>query len=215
MTPVAVLTGDLIASTRAPPEAVDKAMAALAEAAAQISTWAGNDTRFTRFRGDGWQIYIANQALVLRATLLLLAKLRATGGGLKTRLSVAVGTIDRLGDQGLAGATGEAFSLSGRNLDEMTPYFTFVYAEPAKRDPWKPAVMDLAVWQAGTWSREQAEAVAMALERPRQKDEKLARRLGITRQALQARLKGSGIMATSHALLAFEIDHTWPEPPDV
>lgn len=202
----AVLTGDLIGSTRAAPEAVDAAMAALAATAGTITDWAGADTRFTRFRGDGWQIYLAKPALTLRATLLLIARLRAGGSGLQTRLSIAVGPVDRLGEVGLAAAAGAAFTLSGRNLDQMQATSTFIYAEPALPDTWKAATLDLAHWMARNWTREQAEAVSLALDQPRPTDEVLARRLNISRQAFQARLKGSGLMAASSALNTFEND---------
>ncbi len=207
----AVITGDLIGSTRVEPVIVDRAMQALAGAAAKVSRWAHVDTRFSRFRGDGWQMYLADHAFVLRATQLLVAELRSIGDGIATRMSVAVGAVDRLGETGLAEAAGPAFSLSGRNLDRMPSFRTFVYAEPDKTDHWRPATMDLAVWQARQWTPEQAEAVALALALPRPTDESLARDLGITRQAFQARLKGSGIAAASHALLAFEIERQRPE----
>ena len=206
MTLAAILTGDLIGSTDVATEAVDTAMTALSQASATVARWAGADTRFTRFRGDGWQVYLADPALVLRATLLLLASLRAKGGGLATRLSVAVGAVDRLGDNGLAQAAGPAFTLSGRNLDKMASLRTFTYAEPDGDRHWPTAVMDLAAWQARQWTREQAEAATLALDLPRLTDQRLAEHLGITRQAFQSRLKGTGLLAMSGALLAFEIN---------
>lgn len=205
MTEAAVLTGDLIGSTEVEPAAADRAMLALAEAAQTIARWSGQDTLFTRFRGDGWQIYLAEPALVLRTTLLLFASLRGKGGGLATRLSVAVGPVDRLGDTGLAEAVGAAFTLSGRNLDKMTS--TFVYAEADGDYRWTAAVMDLAAWQAQQWTREQAEAAALALDLPRATDQTLAASLGISRQAFQSRLKGTGLVAMTRALMAFEHGH--------
>ena len=201
-----ILTGDLIGSAKVAAETVDRAMDVLSGAANQIAIWAGTDTRFTRFRGDGWQIYLAEPSLILRAMLLLIARLRSEQPGLATRLSIAVGPVDRLGASGLAEAAGPAFTLSGRNLDKMLTYSSLAYAAPEQKDFWKPAVLDLAHWQAGRWTREQAEAVALALDHPRPADAALAEKLGITRQALQSRLKGSGIMAMSRALLAFEQD---------
>ena len=213
MQPAAILTGDLIGSTLADVGDVDRAMDALSKAAYQISFWAGTDTRFTRFRGDGWQLYLADPRLILRATLLLIARLRCGGTGLSTRLSIAVGPVERLGEIGLAEAVGQAFTLSGRNLDNMLSFTSFAYAEHGQKNLWKPAVMDLAVWQATRWTREQAEAVALALDPARPKDETLARQLGISRQAFQSRLKGSGIMAMSYALAAFETDSPATETP--
>lgn len=207
----AVFTGDLIGSTEAGPEATDRAIAALEAASARISAWADQDTRFTRFRGDGWQLCLTRPGLALRATLYLLARLKAEGGGLATRLSLAIATVDRLGDVGLSQASGAAFVLSGRNLDldaNLTHGLTFAepaaFGKPGAIGLWKVAVFDLAVWQASRWTQTQAEAVALALDLPRQSDQDLADRLGITRQAFQARLKGAGIAAASAALAAFE-----------
>ena len=207
METAAVLTGDLIGSTKVELNATDKAMTLLGDAAALISQWGQTETRFTRFRGDGWQIYLADSAWVLRATLFLLAKLQGEGSGLATRLSIGVGSVDRLGETGLGEAAGPAFTLSGRNLDTMHPIFNnFTYAEPNQKHHWKKAVMNMAVWQATRWTPEQAEAAALALAIPRPSDEVLAKGLGISRQALQSRLKGTGLMAMSAALMAFEIE---------
>ncbi|MBC7740339.1 MAG: hypothetical protein H7245_24740 [Candidatus Saccharibacteria bacterium] len=206
-----VLTGDLIGSTEVEPSVVDLAMTCLSSAASTIADWTGNDTRFTRFRGDGWQIILSDPPLVLRATLLILASLRAKGGGLATRLSVATGTVDRLGDRGLAEASGPAFTLSGRNLDTMPPFRTFVYAALDRDQRWTIAIMDLAVWQAQQWTPEQAEAAMLALDLPRRTDKVLAAQLGISRQAFQSRIKGTGLMAMRSALHAFELERKTTE----
>ena len=205
---VAVLTGDLIASTKAGAETVDQAMAVLAAASTQIGLWAQADTRFTRFRGDGWQIYIDFPGLAYRACLYLVARLKASGCTLETRISVGIGTVERLGTANLSDANGAAFIVSGHGLDDMprsgrlaisgvkhmAKFFTGIYAQ--------------AEFQAYRWSREQAEAIALALELHKHPDdptiEDMARPLGITRQALQARLKGAGYHALTEILYAIE-----------
>ena len=205
---VAVLTGDLIASTDAGAETVDQAMAVLADASRKIGLWAQADTRFTRFRGDGWQIYLDFPGLAFRACLYLIARLKASGCNLETRVSVGIGTVERLGTVNLSDASGAAFTVSGHGLDDMprsgrlaisgvkhmARFFTGIYAQ--------------AEFQAYRWSREQAEAVAIALESHQDPAdptiEELARSLGITRQAFQARLKGAGYHALTEILFAFE-----------
>ena len=201
-----ILTGDLIGSTRSTPRATTAAMTALADAADTISAMTGAATRFTRSRGDGWQLYLPDTTYALRATLLLLAALQASRCGLTTRLSMAVGTVDSLGSADLADASGPAFVQSGRNLDKMTAQadsFAFAHPDPSTRF-WQKAILDMAVARAKDWTPEQAEAAAMALALPRPTDEDLANRLGITRQAFQSRLKGSALRSMSAALLAFE-----------
>lgn len=213
MEPIAVLTGDLIASTAAAPAMVDRAMQALSEAARTLGNWAGHDTRFTRFRGDGWQLYLAKPRLTLRATLFLTAWLRASDAGLATRIAIAIGPHDRLGASGLSGASGLAFERSGRGLDVMRSPDTIAFDAtpvsgnlPTTEAPWQHAVMALAHWQASHWSREQAEAMVLALSPKAPTQDQIALTLGITRQAVQARLRGAGLRALQPALAAFEAE---------
>lgn len=204
MTRGAIFSGDLIDSTRAGSQAVDRAMKSLAEAAREIGEWAGADTRFTRFRGDGWQLYLAETAMVLQAFLLLKAKLRSSGSGLATRLSIAIGTIDRLGTADLSDAAGPAFVESGRKLDQMPASSRLSFTSNAAESAWQRAVFDLAEWQSSRWTREQAEAVALALGPVSlSPTDSMAQQLGISRQAFEARRKGSGIAAMTAAFLAF------------
>ena len=114
----AVLTGDLIKSTAAPARAVDFSLAALDHAAEEIAGWGLGATRFTRFRGDGWQVYLSADDQVLRAALFLAACLRAAETGLRTRIGGGVGAVERLDDD-LGRAAGPAFIRSGRALDAM------------------------------------------------------------------------------------------------
>lgn len=207
MPSIAVLTGDLIASTRAGPGAVDRSIAALAGASAALSGWQGNgDTRFTRFRGDGWQMCLTNSATLLHGMVHLTARLRAANTGLSTRLSVAIGPYDRLGEAGLSAASGPVFALSGRNIDSLGPRDNgFVFAAPDDPlAPWKRAVLTLAWHQSNRWSPEQAEVVAWVVGPSLPTTDHLSRQLGISRQAVQARLKASGIAALQPALAAFE-----------
>ena len=122
-----------------------------------------------------------------------------------------MGTVDRLGDRDLAGASGAAFTLSGRNLDTMPPFQTFVYADPDRDRRWTAAIMELAVWQAQQWTPEQAEAAMLALDLPRLTDKVLAAQLGISHQAVQSRLKGTGLMAMNSALNDCELDRKTKE----
>ena len=104
----AILTGDLIRSTRGPKDQTDAAMQVLAKIAQDID----DDTRFTRFRGDGWQIYLHNAGNCLWACLLIAARLKASRIGLSTRISVGIGPVWHLPDRDLSAASGLAFMAS-------------------------------------------------------------------------------------------------------
>lgn len=198
----AVLTGDIIGSTRGAARALDFSLGALAEAAEELTGWGLPGTRFTRYRGDGWQVYIGTSGLVLRAALFLAACLRAAETGQRSRIAGGVGSVERL-DHDLARAQGEAFVRAGRALDEM-PRTRWLVIDGVPPAPWCDAVTELADWIAARWSREQAEAVAMALDPAGPSQAEIAERLQISRQAVQARLSGAGFQALKGALIAFE-----------
>lgn len=208
---VAVLTGDLVASRKRADSAVEAAMARIGRTARDLATLADADTRFTRFRGDGWQIVLGRAGWALRASLLLMADLKAEGHEIETRISAGVGPWESLGTNDLSDASGRAFFVSGDHLDSMPGHRRLAIAGGreqtshgvADRD-WQAAIFDMAEWIAGRWTQPQAEAMAMALRDDWQTQDDLARRLGITRQAMHARLSGAGFQAMTNALYAIQ-----------
>lgn len=201
----AVLTGDLVGSTAAGMEAVEKAMACLAQAAGMIAYGEGKETRFTRFRGDGWQIYLDFPGLALRSCLFLRASLKASGSPMDTRISVGIGSVASVGTKDLSDAHGDAFLISGHGLDEMPRSRRLAIFQDHGTAPFFDAVFDLADFQTEKWSQAQAEAVAIALCADANGTvEDMASTLGISRQAMQARLKGAGFHALQQAMWAFQ-----------
>lgn len=200
MEKLAVLTGDLIASTQAP-DRLAQAMAALAAATATFSAFTEMPPRFTRFRGDGWQCVVP-AGCALRSALVVAARLRAGETGLRTRIAIGIGPADTLGSRDLADAAGPAFTASGRALDHMAR--GQVWAMAGDIAPWHEALVALAEWHSARWSREQAEAMAIALCSDTATQSQIANGLNITRQAWQARLSGAGYGAWRPALRAFE-----------
>lgn len=197
---VAIFTGDLIASTAAPDRA-ETAMQVLARAAATLGHWAGQDACFTRFRGDGWQLRLARPGLALRAALYLTANLTAATA-LPSRIAIGIGPLAHPGTRDLSDARGAAFEQSGRALDSL-PRNRHLALAGAVTD-WQIALVTLADWHARRWSAEQAEAAALALAPDAPGQTALAQHLGITRQAIAARLSGAGLAAWEPALHAFE-----------
>lgn len=204
----AVLTGDLIASTQAGQAAVDGAMEVIESVARNEAQISGQDIRFARFRGDGWQIYSSDAARVFRLTVLVLANLHSRPALAQTRLSVAVGPVTALPDTGLASARGEAFTTSGQGLDGMTTQ-RLLFDSNEHGWPWKRPLFSYLDWQSSRWSPEQAEAVALAFRHDPPRPRSVAGDLGISRQAAQARLNGAGYAPLSDADTAF---HTMPWP---
>lgn len=194
--PHAVLTGDLIRSTRLPPRQADAAMSALKKAA---QSWV-DDLHFTRFRGDGWQILSDRPQSALRLTLYMTAALAAADTGLATRIAIGFGTVTRLRPGDLSDALGTAFTRSGRALDRMAKNTCFAVAGGPTLPAWIPATLALAEWHSARWTAGQAAVVADWLDPVNRTQEEWASRLGLTRQAWKARFDGSGIAAWTATL---------------
>ena len=190
----AVLTGDLVDSSGASPVAVESAMGCIAAIADRVG---GEATTFSRHRGDGWQFYLEQPGLALTATLLICAELRAKGG-LESRIAIGLGGA-HMGSftnpgavRDLGAATGTAFISSGRALDSMDKSSRLTIAGEGV-DALHARVISMIEDQVMNWSREQAEAMALALgpkDPPTQ--QAMAEKLGITRQAVAARLHAAG-----------------------
>jgi hypothetical protein len=203
----AVLTGDIIRSTRLVPAALDAAMARLSEAAAAMSAWEGaTPARFTRFRGDGWQCLAPAPGLALRASLFLRANLRALDREADTRISSGIGpgALPASGD--LAAASGAAFELSGRGLDRMarSQQFAVAWARPPAASTVIAAVFALCDEISRLWTPAQAEVMAESLSPGEEAQRALAAERGISQQAIAKRLSGGGDWALRRALAAVE-----------
>ncbi len=201
----AILTGDLIGSTEAPVIALERAMQALGETARALSAWTGAETRFTRYRGDGWQMHVAIPGFALRAALVIMARLRAADAGLATRTAIGIGPIDSLGSASLADARGPAFEYAGHALDGM-PRTRRLAIDGDEVTPLHRIVVDLLDERTARWSREQAEAMALHLAPDNPTLTDIAPRLRISPQAVAYRLAAAGGTVIRHALHAWEAE---------
>ncbi|WP_095589565.1 hypothetical protein [Actibacterium ureilyticum] len=201
--PLCVLTGDLIGSTALPDGQVAAAMAALRDAAGQISGWPdAAPARFTPYRGDGWQMVLRDPARALRAALFLRASLRVLGKPFATRIALATG-VEALGaGPDLSGETGPNFVASGRALDAMPRGTELVWAAGGARD----AVFRLADHISAGWTPAQARAVARMLPPTDMTHAAAAQALGISRQAVDQALGAAGYPALHQAIALFERD---------
>jgi hypothetical protein len=206
----AVFTGDLIGSSKASPLKLEATMANLAGTAQFLTEFTGADTKFTRFRGDGWQMVLSSPESYLRAVALIFARLKADDQTLSTRFAVGVGAVDSFGTSDLRDAKGPAFEYSGRALDGLTrdrdlaitigPDDPVAFLGRTENRPrmdgtiaWSDAaILSIFSFIVSRWTRAQAEAVAVTLEHDMEKQGTVAAKLGITRQALNLRLTGAG-----------------------
>ncbi|MCB1367369.1 MAG: hypothetical protein KDK08_28665 [Rhizobiaceae bacterium] len=202
---IAVLTGDLIGSTKASNEVINQSFATLSETGKSISAWqgAGADCRFTRYRGDGWQVYLEWHWLALRAALVFFSNLRAGGFSASTRISIGIGHANSVGTDDLSDANGDAFEAAGRGLDQMAKYriFTIVGTTITSLDA---VIVELIEDRARRWTIHQAEAMALWLHPDNPTLAEIGKTLGISAQAVNYRLQGAGGVAIRGALRKWE-----------
>jgi hypothetical protein len=191
----AVLTGDLVGSTRFAPEAIERAMAVLSSAAPE--------GHFTRYRGDGWQAVVAPPARALRAALGLIARLAAEDGLPATRIAIGLGPVESLGTADLSDARGAAFETSGRALDGIGRAARLAIDGTAIT-PLHRAIVALLDERSTRWTPEQARAIALALAPAEPTQAEIAATLGISAQAVNYRLAGAGWNALRQAVSAWE-----------
>lgn len=200
----AVLTGDIVASRTAPPNALNAGIAAILEIPRSLP-----DARAVRTRGDGWQLFLPDGRIALRAALLVTARLSSLEAPLKTRIGIGLGAATLPADEDLAAGSGEAFEAAGDLLDGMKrgPLIKITPQAGAIVE----ALVTLLAHQAERWTRPQAAALFEALRDQTQTQEDIAQTMAVTRQAIQDRLSKVDHNALRAALDAFEgsIKETW------
>lgn len=204
---VAVVTGDLIGSRNSEPETVEAAMALLRAVALDIDMWIeGRETRFTRYRGDGWQIHVGEAGLALRAAVCIVARLRASGLAIATRAAIGIGTAETLGTDSLADARGTAFDAAGGALDDLGRTHRLAIAGEDVTACHR-IIVSLIDERIGRWTREQAEATALYLHPDAPTLADIAARIGVTPQAVGYRLNGAGATVLRRALKDWETEY--------
>lgn len=196
---VTILSGDLVGSTDLDGPALERAFDGLARAAGDIAGWRGAPVRFTRNRGDGWQICLDPPGPGLREALVMRAGLRRLGRDLETRIAIASGPADLPGSGDLNAASGPAFTASGRLLERLEGPLMGHAAGGALA-----AATVLADEISAGWTEAQARAVLPMLAPDPPTQAEAAETLGITRQAVRQALVAAGHPALSRALAALE-----------
>lgn len=206
----AVLTGDIIGSARLPAGRLGDTRRLLLEAARRFrAAWPQALVGAPEFfRGDAWQLVMKQPARALRIALFIRALLSAETE-VETRVSIGIGCVDSINRPHVSLSTGEAFTLSGHALDEITGYFDLTGALPERAGAmarWFPATVHLCSGLARLWTRRQAEIVSVALSRDNATHEQIAKSLRprVSKQTVTESLAGAGWRSLLEAIRACE-----------
>jgi hypothetical protein len=209
----AVLTGDIIGSSRLRSPQLESVRSSLIRAVGAVRHWKRGlvKGRMEFFRGDGWQVLLTDPAMAMRVAIFLRASLLA-GGVADSRIAIGLGESDRTHSR-IALSTGQAFVLSGHALDEMTQYSRMTIGIPKSSAPlsdWLPVVGHLCDSLIDQWTRRQAEIVCFVID-PKEPDyEKVGQsmRPKVSKQAVAKGLRGANWYVIREAIHRFE-DTSW------
>jgi hypothetical protein len=206
----AVLTGDLVKSTKLSAEELERVRATTKTAATNVRGWRPglmeHDLEF--FRGDSWQLLLMDPAMALRAAIYLRSVLRSAVD-VDTRIAIGLGSVEAIDSSRISLSTGEAFTLSGRALDQLPASKRMTISLPARASqlgPWMPVVAELCDGLIAEWQRRQAEIVSLALSPDAPSQEDIAKQLKhpLTQQAVAKSLQGARLPVVMRAISQFE-----------
>jgi len=209
----AVITGDIVASSKFSETGrlkLHDVMVKGGEALRRIFPLAV-PWHFEIFRGDSWQLVVADPSLSLRISLFYRAFLRANLEKLKvdTRLAIGVGTIDFIPGNRISAGDGQAFQASGHLLEKMQKSSRMTFAIAGQENSDINSVLEIVIMFLDAltkrWTARQAQAIVNALQGWTQ--EKIAASFWpkpISQQAVAQHLERAEWPAIEKGLLFFE-----------
>lgn len=211
----AVLTGDIVDSTRLP-TATQRSIADTIREAVEAArdNWGAEALRWPAevFRGDSWQLPVADAALSLHIAMYLRARLRTGFDGLpplSTRIGIGLGETAVDEDEPAALGTGGAFIASGRALDRLRRgRLMSVNVAPAFAESISAACLSIVVTLVDeisqSWTSRQSRAIVGTMEGCRQVDVAATWPSGATQQAIAGHLRAAGWRPVQEALAFYE-----------
>lgn len=203
---IAVLTGDIVGSTALGPEKLERAFDALRDCAEMQAEWMGESLHFTRHRGDGWQVALAEPKYALRSALAFRAALKAEGSEFDSYIGIETGLRPPQLTKDLNQQLSKVFVNSGRILERLKVQenLGLRIAYPACA-----AVSILVDHIASSWTAIQARA-ALEMIPPNSNltYTEVAKRLDKSRQSVTKTLDASAILKIDLALSHIESDES-------
>ena len=197
----AVITGDIVGSSKLKPAERKELHAALNETSDKLTEYFRRlvPLRVDLFRGDSWQLLVTDPAQSLRIGLFFRAFLRGKmkSKRVDTRISIGVGSIDFMPEESVSSGDGEAFRSSGEALESLsrTHRMTFSFPQSLISNNLQSldVILKLIDALARDWTEKQAHAVSGALlEYTQQKIARTWFERSISQQAVAQHLDRAG-----------------------
>jgi hypothetical protein len=203
----AVLTGDMIGSTKLTRGDMAKVRETITQS---VRSFVVRNDRLDRdvefFQGDSWQVVLGNPEYALRLAFLIQASLKSKTNT-ETRAAIGIGMVDGL-ERTAAVSTGEAFTLSGRALENMSNAIRLTGALPVRAGvpaEWFPTLLHLCSGLMRGWSRRQAEVIGLWLSLSDPTYESIASQLNppIAKQSVSDILTSANLQPLYEAMVTF------------
>lgn len=202
---VAVLTGDVVGSSKLSPALREKLHEGLQIGIDNLGAGADGEI----FRSDSFQIVLQQPVRGLRAALQMRSRLRssspnALGKPMDTRVAVGIGRVSYRAEK-VVESDGEAFQLSGRGLDELLKTRKrrlLVRTPDADLNASLDVICAFLDEMVNAYSARQAEAMSLLLDGMKQPE--IAQRIGIGQSSVNQRIQSAHWSAVEYALDYFE-----------
>ncbi|SHG34096.1 hypothetical protein [Cognatishimia maritima] len=201
---ISVLTGDIVGSRNLGSRDLSNCIDALSKTARALEQFTGAPFNFSRHRGDGWQVALSKPAFTPRAALAFRTGLKALGKQYDSYIGIAFGTHAGAIPSDLNTAISQPFVDSGFALDQIKESKTETRMVSAALDDKIETILPLLELIYDGWTERQAEAIYLNLVSNGYFINQRASELGITRQALEKRLKSAGLNRLQNSLLTWE-----------
>ncbi len=205
----AVLTGDIVGSTRLAEQGTSRISEVLPQTSQTVRQYFDQSVPLAVdiFRGDSWQMLFTEPRLGLRAALLFRALLISSEPSMDTRVAIAIGAVDHIPSERASEGQGEAYRLSGRKLEALKKpvRMGFSCADEREEATWDTVVQLVDALMTLQCTRPRAIALTGVLRDMKQED--TGRLWGdgpIAQGSVSKHLRGIGWGAISTALRLYE-----------
>ncbi len=163
----AVLTGDIVGSSKLERQDREKLLGVMHKASQEIRAFWSDAVPMDIdiFRGDSWQMLIEKPEHALEIAVYFRAYLKSTmqNRKLDSRIVIATGTVDFIGNR-VSESDGQAFRDSGKALEKMPRAVYFRYISDQNQASLMDAAFRLLDAIIKGWTAKQALAVTGALQ---------------------------------------------------